>query len=116
MITRNFCKLTIHNRYEVQLLGPTALNYRPAVRPFSIDCKGHWPKRFTLEATHSGEQLASVRKTNVKKWQLHVSAGEDILLFVGIACAIDFISHESPQRTTTNVAIGAVQCISDGPL
>jgi len=107
MITRNYCKLTIHNRYEVELVGPTALNYDPANRPFSIDCKGHWPKSFTFNATHSGEQLANVKKTMANKWQLHVSAGEDILLFLGIACAIDFMSHESPQRTTTNVAIVA---------
>jgi len=99
-ITRNSCKLTLHHRFDVELLGPTASNYRPDVRQFSIHCKGHWPKSFTFEATHSGEILASVQKTIVKKWQLHVSAGEDILLFIGIACAIDFISHESTYQKT----------------
>jgi len=86
-IKRKVCKLTIHNRYEVQVMGTTA------VTPYSIDCKGHWPKSFTFEATDSGEQLASVQKTILANWKLHVSAGEDILLFIGIACAIDFISH-----------------------
>lgn len=94
-IARKLCKLTIHNRYEVQIIGPTALKYSPDISPFSIDCKGHWPKSFTFEATHSGEQLASVQKTIVQNWQLHVLAGEDILLFIGIACAIDLINQNS---------------------
>ena len=76
------CKHTLHNRYEVQLLGETAMNCSS-----SIQCKGNWPKSFTFEA--SGKELATVDKIIGNKWQLNVSAGGDVLLFIGITCAID---------------------------
>lgn len=102
-VVRKVCKMTIHDRYHVELVGSNAkVNYP------TIDCKGHWPKKFTfLEAGKSGKQLASVQKTNIKKWQLNLSAGEDVLFFLGIACAIDRISHECKQRKATFFAIGA---------
>jgi len=89
-IARKGCKLTLHNRYEVQLLGETAKNSS------SIQCNGKWPKSFTFEA--SGKELATVHKTIGKKWQLNVSAGGDVLLFIGITCAIDRMMHEAAER------------------
>mmetsp|Transcript_30507 Transcript_30507/g.32876 ORF Transcript_30507/g.32876 Transcript_30507/m.32876 type:complete len:230 (+) Transcript_30507:52-741(+) len=104
-VVRNNCKLTLHNRYEVQLLGQTAENYSS-----SVDCNGNWPKSFTFEA--SGKELATVQKSSPKNWKLNVSAGGDVLLFIGIACAIDRMSHESKQRKAiifgTAGAIGAI--------
>jgi len=100
-IIRKGCKLTMHNRYEVQLLGQTANNYSS-----SIDCNGNWPKSFTFEA--GGTKLASVDKSGVKKWKLDVSAGGDVLLFIGIACAIDRMSHESKQRKAVIIGTAGV--------
>lgn len=104
-VIRKGCKMTMHNRYEVQLLGQTARSYSS-----SINCKGNWPKSFTFES--NGKELASVQKPCPKKWKLDVLAGGDVLLFIGIACAIDRMSHESRERKAiifgTAGAIGAI--------
>ena len=90
-IIRKFYKATLHNRYEVELLDPMTKNHYS-----SIDCNGHWPKNITFEANlNGGEKLASVKRNTFQKWQLQVSAGEDVLLFIGIACAIGRLSHEA---------------------
>jgi len=102
-VSRNFCKMTIHNRYEVRLLGPMAENGYS-----TIDCNGHWPKSFIFEAGHSGEKLASVQKSKLKKWQLNVSAGEDVLLFIGIACAIDRLSSDCRERKAIIIGTAGV--------
>ena len=104
-VVRKLCKMTIHNRYEVQLIGA----YNTGINQQVVECNGHWPKKFTFEgcAKHGTKEMASVQKTNFKKWKLNVSAGEDVLLFLGIACAIDRISHEAKQRKATWFAVGA---------
>ena len=100
-VVRKLCKMTVHNRYEVHRIGSAKTTSNHQV----IACNGQWPKKFTFE--QGRKELASVQKTNVKKWKLNVSAGEDVLLFLGIACAIDRISHEAKQRKATWFAVGA---------
>jgi len=100
-VVRKLCKMTVHNRYEVHRIGSAKTTSNHQV----IACHGQWPKKFTFK--QGRKELASVQKTNVKKWKLNVSAGEDVLLFLGIACAIDRISHEAKQRKATWFAVGA---------
>ena len=111
-VVRKICKMTLHNRYEVHLIGSSKTTNNHQV----IECNGQWPKKFTFEACRKNgiQELASVQKINFKKWKLNVSAGEDVLLFLGIACAIDRISHEAKKRKATWFAIGAgndVHCV-----
>mmetsp|Transcript_8506 Transcript_8506/g.9457 ORF Transcript_8506/g.9457 Transcript_8506/m.9457 type:complete len:225 (+) Transcript_8506:141-815(+) len=88
-VVRKSMAVTMHNRYEVQFMDPTAKK---------IDCNGHWPHGFTFEANPSGEKLASTEQTTSttqQEWQLHVAAGEDAVLFIGIACAISYMRYKS---------------------
>jgi uncharacterized protein YxjI len=60
-----------------------------------ISCSGSWPNRFTLTA--SGAVAATVNKqifSLTDKYHVEVGANMDVLLFIGIACAIDRIHHE----------------------
>lgn len=60
-----------------------------------VECTGRWPDRFTLTANRA--LLASVRKqlfSLTDKYHVDVAPHTDVLLMVGIACAIDRIHHE----------------------
>jgi len=97
-VVRKSNTVTMHSRYEVQPLDPTVKNF---------DCNGHWPNGFTFEANPSGETLASTTKSQPidfndplgtgQEWKLQVSAGEDAVLFIGIACAITYMRHETSE-------------------
>ena len=101
-VTRKVCNLTVHDRYEVELLGPLAQHYP------NVKCNGHWPHNFTLDDSEgNGETLVSIKKRQMgHKWKLSVSEGQDVLLSIGIACAIDRIGHEVKARKATYVGIG----------
>ena len=85
---------TLHNRYEVELLGPMTKNHYSF-----IDCDRHGPKDFIFKAHHNGrDKVASVKRNTFQEWRLQVSAGEDVLLFIGITCAIGCMSYEEAKR------------------
>jgi len=98
-------KTTISLGTFVELLGPLAYNGP------SIDCDGYWPNfmKFTSrdgfeddDNTKSNRNpsntigLASIRKQVFRdnKWQLNVSPEQDVLLFVGIACALELLNRK----------------------
>ena len=61
-----------------------------------IGCSGRWPSQFTL-FTSQGGVAATVNKQMFSwtdKYHVEVAAHQDVLLFIGIACAIDRIHHE----------------------
>jgi len=89
-VHRKFGKFTIHNRYEIEMLEQASMQNHYA----NIDCVGQWPKKITFVARASRQELAFGSRNLVNNWALHVEAGEDVLLFIGIACAIDRISNE----------------------
>ena len=64
-----------------------------------IDCDRHGPKDFIFKAHHNGrDKVASVKRNTFQEWRLQVSAGEDVLLFIGITCAIGCMSYEEAKR------------------
>lgn len=98
-------KTTISLGTFVELLGPLADNGP------SIDCDGYWPNFMKFNSrdgfkddddTKSSRKpsatigLASIRKQVFRdnKWQLNVSSEQDILLFVGIACALELLKRK----------------------
>jgi len=89
-VHRKFGKLTIHHRFEIEMLEQANLQnvYE------NIDCVGQWPKKINFLARASRQELASGSRNLKNDWTLHVEAGEDVLLFIGIACAIDRITNE----------------------
>jgi len=96
-VVRKSNTLTMHHRYEVQLVGEES----------SISCSGHWPNGFAFdEANPSGstpeeKQLASAAKsisTNSQEWTLQVAAGADVVLFIGIVYAISHMSQETKNQ------------------
>ena len=89
-VIRKHNKLTMHSRYEVQLVGDSS----------SISCAGHWPTGFTFEEA-TGKNLASAAQTistNLQEWKLQVAAGGDVVLFIGIVYAIGHMSQETKQQ------------------
>jgi len=93
-VSRKFNKFTIHNRYEIELLDTSAIQMALQNKYEAIDCEGHWPKKMQFVAHESRKELAFGERNFKNNWALHVEAGEDVLLFIGIACAIDRISYE----------------------
>ena len=60
-----------------------------------VQCSGSWLNQFTLTA--GGVLACNVDKKRfalTDTYRVHVAPGMDVLLFVGIACAIDRIHHE----------------------
>lgn len=60
-----------------------------------VHCSGRWPNSFTL--TLNGVPVSTVEKemfTWTDKYQVTFAPNIDVLLFIGIACAIDRIHHE----------------------
>ena len=81
----SFC---ITDQYDVQLSGPMA--HHPPVM-----CQGRWPNQFTLGGP--GGVFATVDKKMfawADTYHVQVAAGQDVLLFLAISCAIDRIHHE----------------------
>jgi uncharacterized protein YxjI len=79
----------VTDKYVVELSGP--MSHHPPV-----ECQGRWPSQFTLGNTAVGA-FATVDKKMfawTDTYNVTVSAGQDCLLFIGIACAIDRIHHE----------------------
>jgi len=79
----------VTDQYVIELSGP--MSHHPPVQ-----CQGRWPSQFTLGNTAVGA-FATVDKKMFKwtdTYNVTVSAGQDCLLFIGIACAIDRIHHE----------------------
>jgi len=79
---------SITDQYVVQLSGPMA--HHPPV-----GCQGRWPNQFTLGG--AGGAYATVDKKMFAwndTYHVQVAAGQDVLLFLGISCAIDRIHHE----------------------
>jgi len=103
-VHRKFDKLTIHNRYEIEMLEQASRQNHYE----NIDCVGKWPKKIIFVARKSRQELAFGERNLVNNgWKLHVEAGEDALLFIGIACAIDRISKALTTSTITdNVPTG----------
>jgi len=83
---------TIHNRYRVTLSEPAIARNEYS----DIDCVGIWPKKISFQASNkSRKELAWGTRNICNNWQLHVSEGEDVILLIGITCAIDRLSHEN---------------------
>lgn len=79
----------VTDQYVIELSGP--MSHHPPVQ-----CQGRWPSQFTLGNTAVGA-FATVDKKMfawTDTYNVNVSAGQDCLLFIGIACAIDRIHHE----------------------
>mmetsp|Transcript_9437 Transcript_9437/g.10758 ORF Transcript_9437/g.10758 Transcript_9437/m.10758 type:complete len:254 (+) Transcript_9437:67-828(+) len=89
-VHRKFGKFTIHNRFEIEMLEQASMQNHYE----NIDCVGQWPKKINFLARASRQELASGSRNLKNDWTLHVEAGEDVLLFIGIACAIDRITNE----------------------
>ena len=76
--------------YSAELRGP--MSVCPPIR-----CHGRWPASFTLTEAVSSKLVATIDKqrfTFSDTYDLKISANQDCLLFIGIACAIDRIHHE----------------------
>ena len=118
-VRRKFCKkvrrFNVHLAdvsyrvgYFVELLGPLAHHY-PAV-----ECEGQWPNSMRFihfldnndDAGGGGEQTtsATIQKQLFRnnKWELNVSAGQDIILFIGITCALDLLDRKAKERRREN--------------
>lgn len=82
----NFMRVT--DQYQVQLFPAAAAHGM-------VHCSGRWPNQFTLGL--NGMAVATVDKemfTFNDKYNVEIAPNVDVLLFIGIACAIDRIHHE----------------------
>jgi len=82
----------ITDQYELQLHAPMAALGR-------IQCQGSWPSQFTLSC--NGAPMATVSKEFFAvrdKYQVSLAPNCDVLLCIGVACAIDRIHHEVEDR------------------
>ena len=105
-IYRQGFKLTIKNRYKIELLDQGLKSYK---YPSGITCQGTnmLPIQFDLTDDNSGLTLATMKKNlqlmtvGGSKWHLDIPAGhdeDDAILFLGITCAIDRIHTEVKKR------------------
>ena len=88
-IVRRWTFMSFTDQYEVQLFGPGIHGMCP------VQCAGRWPSQFTLHT--NGQVAATVNKqmfSFTDKYHVEIGAGCDVLLYLGIACAIDRIHHE----------------------
>lgn len=76
------------DQYEITLYAPNGVNS-------FVMCSGNWPNSFTL-MSNGGVACTVDQKmwSFADKYMVHVAPNQDVLLFVGIACAIDRIHHE----------------------
>jgi len=61
----------------------------------SIQCHGRWPNQFTI--ANNGVPVATIDKqffSWTDKYHILIAPNNDLLLYMGIACAIDRIHHE----------------------
>ena len=88
--------MTATDQYSIEL-------HDHAAHPFAISCSGSWPNSFTLiQRGHAGSVVAAtVTKkifSMVDTYNVCVAPNVDVLLFLGIATAIDRIHHEVEDR------------------
>ena len=114
-IYRQGFKLTIKNRYNIELLDQGLKSYK---YPAGITCQGTnmLPIQFDLTDDNSGQTLATMKKNlqivtvGGSKWHLDIPAGhdeDDAILFLGITCAIDRIHTEVKKRKGKSSHVGA---------
>jgi len=90
-IVRQWTLFAITDVYVIELYGPAA-NVGGGVQ-----CHGRWPNQFSLSVGGMGVPAASVNKqlfSFTDTYHVTIAPGMDVLLFIGIACAIDRIHHE----------------------
>ena len=86
-IVRQWTLFRITDQYEITHFNHFVTGH--------VVCQGRWPNQFSLAA--NGVLAARVDKqlfSLTDKYHVHVSSNTDVLLFLGIACAIDRIHHE----------------------
>jgi uncharacterized protein YxjI len=86
----NFMRFT--DQYEVQLFPAAAAHG-------AVECSGKWPNQFTLGL--NGASVATVNKelfAFTDRYHVMLRPNVDVLLFIGIACAIDRIHHEVEDK------------------
>jgi len=76
-----------------------------------IGCEGRWRDRFTF-SEKQGVPSCVVNWRGPFSWRdtfdVAVEANKDVLLYVGIACAIDHIHHEIEKSRAAGAGIGAL--------
>jgi len=90
-IVRQWTFLQITDQYVIQHFNHTLAG--------AIECSGSWPSQFSLRV--GGVPAASVNKQFFSfgdTYHVEVAPNLDIVLFIGIACAIDRIHHEVEDR------------------
>jgi len=94
-ITRDFKRnlFTINQKYDIQL-------HASAGSHGVVHCSGQWPSNFRL--TLNGHSAAVLDKpffrTVWDKYAVMIEPNMDVLLFLGIACAIDRIESEMERK------------------
>ena len=76
--------------YDIRIFNPPGL---------AVTCAGQWPAQFTLYS--QGRIAAAVNKEMFsfsEKYQVIISPGQDLLLFLYLACCIDRIHHEVEEK------------------
>lgn len=99
-IRRHWTLFSFNDNYSVTLYGPMA-SHPPVI------CKGSWPDMFSLIS--NGVPVASVEKRLLSftdKYKVEIAPGQDCLLFLGIACAIDRIHHEVEEARRRRISMG----------
>ena len=87
-IVRQWTPFSATDHYTVSHFGNVGLHG-------PVACSGSWLNRFSLTA--GGLPAATVDKrffSMTDTYRVRIAAQMDVLLFVGIACAIDRIHHE----------------------
>ena len=88
-IVRSWTMFAITDVYNITLFGPGIHGACP------VQCAGRWPNRFTLHTNGAGAAQVNKRIfALMDTYHVEVAAGSDVLLYLGIACAIDRIHHE----------------------
>eukprot|EP00662_Eupelagonemidae_sp_cell21_P004737 gene4737-45527_t len=93
-ITRQWTLFAFTDRYSIQL-------HRPMLNGAQhMACEGRWPNQFTLH-NGTGTAYMTVDKQMFSwtdKYHVTIAAQQDVLLMIGIACAIDRIHHEVEDK------------------
>ena len=90
--------LSLTDQYDIQL---------PSSPGHAVTCTGSWPNNFVLQQSGpSGVFAAATVTKKVLAWSdtydVAVAPGMDVLLYLGIATAIDRIHHEVEERHRRN--------------
>jgi len=95
-IRRHWTPFAFAGNYSITLYGFMA-SHPP------ITCNGKWPYNFTL---YTGAAMAATVEKKMfsftDTYRVTISPHQDVLLFLGIACAIDRIHHEIEDRRARN--------------